>query len=369
MRINILLPHKEKFSSENASSVSITVKNNFDRSIYKKNIRIFGQFVNKPMLKTNFFGIKNTKNIFSSKNKNLASQMCKYISKDSIPNQIIEVHNRPYLIKIIDKKLEKKILTLFLHNDPLEMKGSKTTLDRIKLLNSVDKIYCVSNYIKERFLTGIISEKYKVVVLHNGVKKNDIKVNLSKKKKQIIYVGRLVKEKGVDLFVKAVEKISKNYPNWSFKIIGSARLGDKYFTNNFSENLIERFENIGKQTSYYGYLSTKEVKKIMRLSSIIVVPSIWQEPFGLVVAEAMNNGLAIIASRVGGIPEIMKGSGILIDDINDLKLIKNLENLLSNEKYIEQLQRDSLDHFIFSSSASSKKLDDFRRSLIDKNVF
>ena len=48
------------------------------------------------------------------------------------------------------------------------MKGSKTTLDRIKLLNSVDKIYCVSNYIKERFLTGIISEKYKVVVLHNG---------------------------------------------------------------------------------------------------------------------------------------------------------------------------------------------------------
>ena len=181
MIINIILPHKEKFTFENASSVSITVKNNFDKSIYKKNIRIFGQFVDKPMLNNNFFGIKNSKNIFYSKNKNLALQMCKYISKDLIPNQIIEVHNRPYLVKIIDKNLKNKILTLFIHNDPLEMKGSKTPFDRMQLLNLVDKIYCVSNYIKDRFLTGIVSNRDKVVVLHNGVNQYNTKVNLKKK--------------------------------------------------------------------------------------------------------------------------------------------------------------------------------------------
>ena len=42
----------------------------------------------------------------------------------------------------------------------------------------------------------------------------------------------------------------------------------------------------------------------MEKASIIIIPSKWEEPFGLVVAEAMSNGLAIISSKVGGIPEI-----------------------------------------------------------------
>ena len=50
----------------------------------------------------------------------------------------------------------------------------------------------------------------------------------------------------------------------------------------------------------------------MKSASIIVIPSLWQEPFGLVAAEAMSNGICIIASKVGGIPEIIKKNGILI---------------------------------------------------------
>ena len=63
-------------------------------------------------------------------------------------------------------------MSLFLHNDPLEMKGSKTIEDRRNLLSKLDKIYCVSEFIKKRFLIGIIDHLNKVVVLHNGVDKN-----------------------------------------------------------------------------------------------------------------------------------------------------------------------------------------------------
>ena len=58
------------------------------------------------------------------------------------------------------------------------------------------------------------------------------------------------------------------------------------------------------------------LKKKMKNASIVVIPSIWEEPFGLVAAEAMSNGACIIASKVGGIPEIIKDNGILIDKIN-----------------------------------------------------
>ena len=362
MKINILLPYKEKFTLDKASSVSITVKNNFKYSSYKKHIRIFGQYVKEPMFKDNFVGIKNSWNFLASKNKFLATEMCRIISKESHTNQIIEVHNRPYLIKSINKRLENKILTLFFHNDPLEMKGSKTVVEREKLLKSVDKIFCVSEYIKSRFLEGIKTEKDKVIVLYNGIEKT--KTNLCKKRDYVIYVGRIVKEKGVDLFVHAVEKIYKKHSNWKFIIIGASQIGETKLRDNFSKHIIEKFKKIGSQTLATGHVSADEVQKIMKKASIIVIPSVWQEPFGLVAAEAMNNGLALVSSNVGGLPEIIGKNGILIDNINHIKIAQTLENLLSNRKKIKKMQIASLKNFNFSANVSSKKLDNYRKDLM-----
>ena len=78
-----------EISSWILEKIIATVKNNFDKSIYKKNIRIFGQFVDKPMLNNNFFGIKNSKNIFYSKNKNLAFAVIRL--DDIIEPKIIDI--------------------------------------------------------------------------------------------------------------------------------------------------------------------------------------------------------------------------------------------------------------------------------------
>ena len=362
MKINILLPYKEKFTLDKASSVSITVKNNFKYSSFKKNIRIFGQYVKEPMFKENFVGIKKSWNVLASKNKFLATEMCKIISKEIQIHQMIEVHNRPYLINLINKRVKNKILTLFFHNDPLEMKGSKTTSQREDLLKSVEKIYCVSEYIRGRFLKGIENDRGKVIVLHNGIEKT--KTSIINKSDHVIYVGRIVKEKGVDLFVNAIEKIYQKHSNWKFKIIGSSRLGETKLGDNFSKNIIEKFEKLGNQAFTTGHVSTDEVQNIMKKASVIVIPSVWQEPFGLVAAEAMNNGLAIVSSNVGGIPEIIGENGILIDNINHIKIAKTLENLLSNRKKIKKMQKDSLKHFKFSANVSSKKLDNLRKGLM-----
>ena len=72
------------------------------------------EFALKDRSEKNFYGIKNPNNVFMSKNKNLALQMCKIIGKQKSFNQLIEVHNRPYLVNIIDKKLDFKISSKFL---------------------------------------------------------------------------------------------------------------------------------------------------------------------------------------------------------------------------------------------------------------
>ena len=106
------------------------------------------------MYKNNFIGIDNSWNFLKSKNQNLAHKMCEFINKENNKFQIIEIHNRPYLVNKIYSNLKNtNLITLFLHNDPLEMKGSKTiNEDRKNLLSKLDKIYCVSEFIKKRFL-------------------------------------------------------------------------------------------------------------------------------------------------------------------------------------------------------------------------
>ena len=102
----------------------------------------------------------------------------------------------------------------------------------------------------------------------------------------------------------------------------------------------------------------------MKTASIIVIPSRWEEPFGLVTAEAMSNGIAIIASKVGGIPEIVKKNGILIEFINKSKLYDELERLILDNNKREFFQKASWDNFILDAKNSSQKLDSFREKIL-----
>ena len=364
MKINILLPYKEKFDENKASSVSITVKNNLLHTKFLSDIRVYGQNVENPLFKNNFEGIKYS--IFSLKSRNLflAYKMLKMISKESSEKQLIEIHNRPYLIEQIAKKSNFPI-TLFLHNDPQTMKGSKSVQERENILQKCAAVFCVSKFIKKQFLDGIKEDYKKVHVLYNGV---DRKLkNFPLKQNEILFVGRLVVEKGVDLFINAMESIALRFPDWSFVLIGSSKLGDNDNTNSYAYRATEKFKTIGSQAKFYGFKDNDFVQEKMKNGSIIIIPSLWEEPFGLVAAEAMSNGLAIIASKVGGIPEIVEGNGILINNINQEKLEEAIIDLINNKDKRVMLQKKAWDNFKLSSASSSKKLDNYRKTIFESH--
>tara|TARA_B100000242_G_scaffold11476_1_gene7291 strand:- start:10216 stop:11313 length:1098 start_codon:yes stop_codon:yes gene_type:complete len=361
MKINILLPYKEKFDESKASSVSITVKNNLLHSNYLNEIKIFGQKVENPLFKDNFVGFKYSFLSLKSRNKFLAHKMLNLINKYPDKTQLIEIHNRPYLVEQITKE-NKFPISLFFHNDPQEMKGSKSIKEREKILEKCAAVFCVSEFIKKKFLEGINENVQKVHVLYNGV---DRKLkSFPTKKKEILFVGRLVIEKGVHFYVDAIKDIAQKYPDWSFGIIGSFKLGDNKHRNLYSDDIIKKMKAIGNQAKFYGFKNQEFVEEKMKSASIVVIPSIWEEPFGLVAAEAMSNGACIIASKVGGIPEIIKDNGILIDKINLIKLSSKIDFLIKNNKVRENYQRKAWKNFELSSEMSSQKLDRFREFII-----
>ena len=122
------------------------------------------------------------------------------------------------------------------------MKGSKSIKERENILQKCTAVFCVSKYIKKQFLDGITEDYKKVHVLYNGV---DRKLKtFPSKKKEILFVGRLVFEKGVDLFIDAVKSIAFRFPDWSFVLIGSSKLGENDNVNSYAYQVAKKFKTI-----------------------------------------------------------------------------------------------------------------------------
>ncbi len=361
-KINILLPFKEKFSKNLMSSISISVKANLEESVYKKQIKIFGQYVSDPLYKDLFIGIKKPIIPLFSKNINLAKKMCDEINKSKNKNPIVEIHNRPYLVKLINKKIKNYKIILFFHNDPIEMKGSKAIKERLYLINNCSAICFVSEYIKKQFLSEININPKNLNVIHNGI--GEIYKAPKNKIKNIIFVGRLVKDKGVHLFLDAVKTLSTKYKSWNFIVVGSPYLGNIKTETKFSKYISLLINQLGSNVKLTGYLPYSESQSIINKSEIMVIPSIWNEPFGLVVAEGMMHGCAIITSDNGGIPEVIKNKGIVLKDINANQIASSIELLINDYALRKEFQKKASQDFPFTSKKSSKSLDDLRKKII-----
>ena len=365
MKINILLPHKEKFDLNKASAVSITVKNNLFYSRYLNDIRIFGQYVNNPLFNDNFVGAKYSILSLKSKTRFLTDRMLNSISNSNDEEQLIEIHNRPHLVDYIAKATDFPV-SLFLHNDPITMKGSKSIEQRKNILKKCAAVFCVSKFVKKRFLDGIAIDNKKVHVLYNGVG-SKLK-QFPSKKKEVLFVGRLVYEKGANLYAEAIKSIANLFPDWTFGLLGSFDIKHSKNKNAYSYQVVRTFNSIGPQATVYGFKDQNFVKEKMKNASIIVIPSLCEEAFCLVAAEAMSNGMAIIASKVGGIPEIVQDNGILISNIDYLKIKKSLIETIKNKEKRELFQKKAWLNFTHSSKKSSRNLDTFRAAIF-QNYF
>ena len=180
MNISILLPYKENFVSNNAGAVSLFVNDITKKSIYRKTTRIFGNTIYKKYLSSNYTNLTFDKNIFLSSNNQYVRSFMNY--KETLNSDLIEVHNRPNYIKIIKNKYNNRLF-LYFHNDPLQMSGSKTSKERINLLNSVDKIIFNSEWTRSRFFINLDNYKdqiKKTLICFQSSSK--IKINFKKKK-------------------------------------------------------------------------------------------------------------------------------------------------------------------------------------------
>ena len=294
IKIATILPYKENYTFNKASAASLWVSEFFKKSKFKRYNDIYGHTKNSDYLTRNYINIelKNIKSKFKSVTKEYLNKLIKRFH--AVKYDIIEIHNRPMILEELSKKVTSRYIMYF-HNDPLSMNGSKTIKQRLDIISNVEKIIFVSEWTQKRFFIDIDDKlKTKTEIIYPSV---NIKKKISKKNNYITFIGKLNESKGYDLFAKSISKILDEFPNWK-----AFSLGEE-----------ERRKIFIKHKNHFelGFLNHKKVLNLLDKTSISVVPSKWEEPFGRTALEAASRGCATIISNRGGLTETTKQAIVL----------------------------------------------------------
>jgi glycosyltransferase involved in cell wall biosynthesis len=348
--IAIVLPYKEIFSQNFAGAASIWVKDYDDLSKLSKETIVYGNLEGnlKPITK-NFKNIKLDKRVFS-KNKIYINSFYNHCIKFKF--KIIEIHNRPeYLNYLINKKVDAKFIFIF-HNNPKKIRGSKTIKERLQILNNTNKIFFVSKWTMKKFFEGLpFNIRSNCEILYPSIKK-PTKL-LKKKKKQIVFTGKLNSSKGFDLFGEAVIKILDKFSDWNAVIAGNEPR-EKY---NFNH----------KNLKTYKWIPHQRILKLYSESSISVVPSKWEEPFGRTSMESAANGCATITSSRGGLPETFDND-LILKKLTSKSIFLLLQKLIKNPSYLQKIQYKNFNNLKHRIEDLVKYLDSTKNNLLEKNV-
>ena len=200
-----------------------------------------------------------------------------------------------------------------------------------------DCIICVSNAQRE-IMTGRKSNPDKYVVIHNAFDEKRFLINNDKTSIRNTYgfsdqdivigtVGRLFFSKGHNIFLKAVKEISETYLEIKVLIIGNGPEEAK---------LKKLAETLGLEVLFLS--NRDDVPQLMRAMDIYVQSS-FHEAFGITIAEAMFSGLPVVATNVGGIPEVVKDgeTGILVPPRDSKALSKAITTLIENPEMAKSM--------------------------------
>jgi glycosyltransferase involved in cell wall biosynthesis len=223
------------------------------------------------------------------------------------------------------------------------------------IFSSYDVVCPVSNYIKQQIVRKFYVDLTRIKVLHNAVdtdlfKFDEIRAKMFREKlgtqnePLLLYVGRIVPEKGLDKLIKIMPLILSRFPTAKLIIVGPK--GDfsgkrsQYFS--YILHLIKSLK-IESSVIYLGSLPIHELAGAYSAADVCVVPSIWNEPFGLVVLEAMACSKPVVAFNVGGIPEIISDGidGFLVPRVDEKELASKILFLLEHPEVRIEIGRNA----------------------------
>ncbi|MBK9579570.1 MAG: glycosyltransferase family 4 protein [Fibrobacterota bacterium] len=256
--------------------------------------------------------------------------------------RVVYIHNEPNILLLLGPKRGRRIV-LHMHNDHLSIPAFRFGYSLA--LSKADQVVFASHYLMDRASEAFPKHANRFVVVHNATDSTvfrpygkvashelaDLVGHLPDDTELVLYVGRLVPQKGVDVLIEAFRLLLQTRPKAKLVVTGSS-----FFENGpkteFVRNLVEQARSIQDSILFMGFLPHNRVKYLYSLADVVVFPSVWQEPFGLVAIEAMASGSCVVASSVGGVPEVIEDNrtGFLVPPGDVVRLAAKISECLAD---------------------------------------
>jgi spore coat protein SA len=168
--------------------------------------------------------------------------------------------------------------------------------------------------------------------VYNSVDTEKFRVNNSREDRvKILYAGRFDTGKGVEHLIAAIPEVIKKHGNCLFLFVGGGAL------RKWAENLARKLNK--SNILFEGFVPYDRINRYYQLCDVVVVPSVWPEPFGRSIIEAMACGKPVIATKIGGIPELVKDgkTGLLVEPASSEEIANAITTLLDDEKKRERM--------------------------------
>lgn len=358
MKISVLLPFEERMNSFSGGAVARWVYQVY-KNLGNHEVNIFGiksedefdykiDTVALPIYVkwlVNIINIINMLPIISCSMKSRCSRKLinkikvweLFFSRYALESDVIHIHNRPSYAFELRKRGYKGKIILHMHNS---LNAYIKNHDVDKLNNDVDLILYCSKFLYRESIADFPLLNVSSDVIYNGVNINNVN-DYKKVPGKFIHSGRLVEEKGAHLAIEIINNLLDKGEDVTLNVVGGVKFGsnDK---NEYVDYLVNLANDVnskhgGCYVNLLGYLEHEELLKEMSTSSYFLYPCLWDEPFGMVIIEALSVSTPVFASKKGGIPEIVSGEvGVLVDDV-DVQSFVNSYLEVKNHKYDNEL--------------------------------
>jgi len=257
---------------------------------------------------------------------------------------VLWIHNRPdYAVAIQDdvRKTGAK-LVVHLHNSLLISFPSAITRSL-----KADKLVFCSSYLEAEAKRAFPSID-NTAVIHNGADggrffPRPLIDQDFDKTPRVLFAGRIVPEKGAHIFVEAMRCLQSRGVRAQGRILGATGFGSRNTPTAYSLKLSGNAPN---NVQFAGYCSGAALADEFRAADVFCSPAVWEEPFGLVNVEAMASGLATVATRGGGVPEVFaSGGAVLVARDSVSELAAALELVIRDEALRRQIAGEAYQSF------------------------
>ncbi len=242
------------------------------------------------------------------------------------PASVVIGHNTivlPHLLRDTPHRV-----VLYAHNDLLR---TVTRREADRMLGDVGAIVCVSADLATRTAEQLpASLAARVRIVDNGV--DPVRFTPAGRRPaetdrplRVMFAGRVIADKGPDVLVRAAALLPAD--RFEFAIVGSYGFDPTAPLSPYQRSLRSLADESGRRIRFEPFVDRHALPGLLRDADAFVVPSRGREPSGLTLGEAMATGLPVVASRVGGIPEVVGDAGVLIEPGDPQALAAELRRL------------------------------------------